>query len=233
MFFSWWWWWLWGGGLLEVKGWIRRRGKVQVSSLNSPCWNCNSKICIYCQIFPRRPPWGQQYVAEVKRWEWCISGSAKIAWPLWRGGRSMAVSRSLISGIFKTSRTVHQYKEVSIQFISVLFREYHNTGGDPAWRTLLVATFLRQGLTVARSTMLTILSPIILAFPADVVRGSSRIPISGAGTRDEPQITSVGEATIIHSSPHTHFWISYFYSNALGNLQSSQELLKTIHLYKV
>ena len=44
----------------------------------------------------------------------------------------MAVSRSLISGIFKTSRTVHQYKEVSIQFISVLFREYHNTGGDPA-----------------------------------------------------------------------------------------------------
>ena len=46
--------------------------------------------------------------------------------------RKLAVSRSLISGIFKTSKTVHQYKEVSIQFISVLFREYHNTGGDPA-----------------------------------------------------------------------------------------------------
>jgi len=47
---------------------------------------------------------------------------------------------------------------------------------------------LRQGLTVARSTILTFFeSPIILAFPADVIRGSSRIPISGAGTRDDPQ----------------------------------------------
>ena len=26
-----------GGGLLEVKGLKRRRGKLQVSSLNSPC----------------------------------------------------------------------------------------------------------------------------------------------------------------------------------------------------
>ena len=30
--------------------------------------------------------------------------------------KKLAFSRSLIGGIFKTSRTVHQYKEVSTQF---------------------------------------------------------------------------------------------------------------------
>ena len=62
------------------------------------------------------------------------------------------------------------------------------------------------GICVARSTILTFFeSPIIVALTADVIRGLSRIPISGAGTRDEPQRTSPGEATKIHSSPDTQF----------------------------
>ena len=156
-------------------------------------------------------------------------------WLLWRGGRcrKLAVSRSLIGRIFKTSRTVHQYKEVSVQFTSVFFLEYHNNGGDPAWRTLLVATLLRRGLCSPLDHIDFFRIPQNSALTADVIRGLSRIPISGAGTRDEPQITSAGEATKIHSSPDTQFWISCFYLNALENMQSSQELLKTIYLYKV
>ena len=70
----------------------------------------------------------------------------------------------------------------------------------------LVATLLRRGLTIARSTILTFFeSPIILAFAADVIRGSSRIPeLVGQERVTNPkstQITSAGEATIIHSSP--------------------------------
>ena len=37
--------------------------------------------------------------------------------------RKLAVSISLIGRIFKTSGTVHQYKEASVQFISVIILE--------------------------------------------------------------------------------------------------------------
>ena len=63
----------------------------------------------------------------------CISSATKrVRYGEVGDFRKLAVSISLIGRIFKTSRTVHQYKEVSVQFIGVLFREYHNTGGVPA-----------------------------------------------------------------------------------------------------
>ena len=71
-------------------------------------------------------------VSRCPRLKVCISSVRKRGCYGEVGDVELAVSRSLIGRIFKTSRTVHQCKEVSVQFTSVFFREYHNNGGDPA-----------------------------------------------------------------------------------------------------